>query len=129
MSIRVKCPNGHELKVKSSMAGKSGLCPICRAVVQVPVPKDPLEDSILDMLRTIKPAVSSEGESAETPLAGTDGAGHRSPSHRVDVHDGLPAAVAPKKSCIRCHREIDLGTHICPHCHTYIASVADFGLR
>lgn len=129
MSIRVKCPNGHELKVKSSLAGKSGLCPICRAVVQVPVPKDPLEDSILDMLSTIRPVVSSEVEAAETPLAGADGSGHRSPSHRVDLPDGLPAAIAPKKLCVRCHREIDLGTHICPHCHTYIASVTDFGMR
>ena len=129
MSIRVKCPNGHELKVKSSMAGKSGLCPFCRAVVQVPVPKDPLEDSILDVLSTIKPVVSSAGEMSEATPAGADSSAHRSPSHRVDVHNGLPAAVAPKKVCIRCHREIDLGTHICPHCHTYIASVADFGMR
>ncbi len=129
MSIRVKCPNGHELKVKSSLAGKSGLCPICRAVVQVPVPKDPLEDSILDMLSTIKPVISSEGDGAEAPPAGADGATHRAPSHRVDMHDKLSAAMAPKKLCVRCHREIDLGTHICPHCHTYIASVTDFGLR
>lgn len=129
MSIRVKCPNGHELKVKSSLAGKSGLCPICRAVVHVPVPKDPLEDSILDVLGAIKPVVSSEDPSAETPLSGADGSERPLPSHRVDRHDGLSASIAPKKVCVRCHREIDLGTHICPHCHTYIASVTDFGLR
>lgn len=129
MSIRVKCPNGHELKVKSSLAGKSGLCPVCRAVVQVPVPKDPLEDSILDMLGTIKPVLSAASETAEPPLSEADGSGQSPPSRRVDLHDGLPAAITPKKACIRCRREIDLGTHICPHCHTYIANVADFGMR
>jgi hypothetical protein len=31
-----------------------------------------------------------------------------------------------KKSCWRCHKEIETATHICPYCRTYIASLADF---
>ncbi len=32
---------------------------------------------------------------------------------------------APKKSCVKCTQEIDAGTRICPHCHTYIGGLAD----
>jgi Zn finger protein HypA/HybF involved in hydrogenase expression len=71
------------------------------------------EDAILDILglqttlsRT--PALS-EGELAEA-------------APRLEVHEH----VTPKKSCHRCNQEISAGTHICPYCHTYIASLQDF---
>jgi hypothetical protein len=113
MAIRVVCPNGHVLSVKDSLAGKSGLCPQCRAVVRVPQPRsaDDFEDAILDMLGP-KPAD-----------------GHHAPSsavQRVDPPTEHERSGAPHKSCFRCHQEIDIGTHICPHCHTYIASLSDF---
>jgi hypothetical protein len=38
MSIQVVCPNGHTLTVSDSCAGKSGLCPVCKAAVKVPQP-------------------------------------------------------------------------------------------
>ena len=48
MSIEVECPNGHQLRVKDKFSGKSGLCPHCKARVQVP---DTLTDAgILDIL-------------------------------------------------------------------------------
>ena len=31
MGIRVVCPNGHRIKVKSELAGKRGICPECEA--------------------------------------------------------------------------------------------------
>lgn len=118
MSIRVSCPNGHVLEVKGALAGKSGLCPVCRAPVRVPQPHkaDEFEDAILDMLGP-GPAKASAGEPAASGI------------HRIDGGtDGAEAAAngPPKKTCFRCHREIDLVAHICPHCHTYIASLADF---
>lgn len=36
MGIRVSCPNGHVLNVKSHLAGKKGRCPSCDAVFEVP---------------------------------------------------------------------------------------------
>jgi len=36
MGIRVRCPNGHELNVKSLLAGKRGVCPHCGARFQIP---------------------------------------------------------------------------------------------
>ncbi len=56
MSITVNCPNGHVLKVKNELAGKSGLCPYCRARVDVAMPartpkKPPItDDDILGLL-------------------------------------------------------------------------------
>jgi len=44
MPIEVQCPNGHQLWVKDELAGKTGLCPRCRAKVQVPVRKPVPED-------------------------------------------------------------------------------------
>jgi len=38
MGIAVKCPNGHEFKVKDKYAGKKGLCPYCKGQVAVRVP-------------------------------------------------------------------------------------------
>lgn len=38
MGILVKCPNGHEFRVKDKYAGKKGMCPFCvgQVIVQVP---------------------------------------------------------------------------------------------
>lgn len=36
MGIRVTCPNGHVLNVKSHLAGKKGRCPSCEAIFEVP---------------------------------------------------------------------------------------------
>ena len=38
MTIRVVCRNGHALKVSDSSAGKSGPCPVCKVLVQIPSP-------------------------------------------------------------------------------------------
>ena len=113
--IRCVCPNGHVIKVKDSMAGKAGLCPVCRARVKVPdPPKEPVsEDAILEIL----------GPSVATPQSDT--------VTHFDLGDtvNVPARHergTPKKSCHKCNQEIPSGNHVCPHCHTYIANLNDF---
>ena len=117
MSIRVVCPNGQALDVKDDLAGKTGLCPKCKARVQVPeLRRDELsEDSIMNILG---PRVSRAVQPA--PVASSPKTG-RSPQV-------APAASAgpPKKSCHKCNREISAELHICPFCHTYIAKLSDF---
>jgi len=115
MSIRVVCPNGHVLKVKDALAGKTGLCPLCKARVQVPQPQaaEISEDAILDIL----------------------GPGVSNPSKDSGIFDAAEGAEAtpddeerratPKKSCQKCHHEISAGIHICPYCNTYIAGLTD----
>ncbi len=114
MSIRCVCQNGHVLNVKDSFAGTSGLCPSCKGRVVVPKPekKSISEDAILGLLGRQTPAERVEAESSGVLLAASDSDLHRLPF--------------PKKICNRCNREVTLGTHICPHCHTYIANLSDF---
>jgi hypothetical protein len=37
MGIRFYCPNGHKLNVKDFQAGQKGVCPVCDAVMQIPM--------------------------------------------------------------------------------------------
>lgn len=113
MAIKLVCPNGHALKVPEKLAGKSGLCPVCRARVVVPRPgPDALsEDAILGILGSHTPRaatqITSEQLEAARAAAGTD-------------------AEEAKKTCRKCNREIAAAMHICPFCHTYIAGLHDF---
>src|SRR5688572_4566756 len=38
MPIEVRCNAGHTLKVADTWAGRTGRCPVCKALVQVPAP-------------------------------------------------------------------------------------------
>ncbi|HLA84458.1 MAG TPA: hypothetical protein VJL29_06665 [Thermoguttaceae bacterium] len=111
MSIQVTCPNGHVLRVKSCFAGKVGLCPTCKAKVLVPqIDGSFSEEEIIDVLGPHDPSQSGAGSTIVS---------NRSLDHTV----ASPAP--PKKSCSKCNREIAAGTHICPFCRTYIASLKD----
>jgi len=111
MSIKVVCPNGHEIRVKNSSAGKTGLCPTCKARVTVPeIERRPLsEEAVMDLL--------GEPE-AGGPL------GKASPTESlVEAGEEADFRVKPaKKMCKACEREIDTDTHICPFCHTYVGA-------
>ncbi|MDZ7616518.1 MAG: hypothetical protein U1E05_05895 [Patescibacteria group bacterium] len=110
MAIRVLCPNGHVLQVRDDLGGRVGRCPACKAIVQVPAVDDFPEDAIMHILGRPAPRPSRDSGDGEEPLRSRADHGHHGP---------------PKKSCVKCHREIELGTHICPFCHTYIAGLAD----
>lgn len=116
MSIRVVCPNGHVLKVKESLAGKTGLCPHCKARVEVPLPsqEDLSEDAILGLLDSGGPR----------PKDGTGST--RPPARPASKPKAASGSSPPMKSCHKCHQEIEAGIHICPHCHTYIAVMTRF---
>jgi hypothetical protein len=115
MSIEVTCPNGHRLKVKDSMAGVTGRCPVCKGVVQVPKPDPPelSEDNILDFL----------GPSPTTDRSLTD-----------TIHDfgdsvimrGSAIHRTPRKVCVKCNRDIPALIHICPFCHTYQTEFSNY---
>ena len=116
MSIRVICPNGHVLNVKDHLAGKAGLCPMCKAKVQVPQPQPEAvsEDAIMGILGPQPAAVGQFSAAAATDQV--------EPSPTATSDKNSP----PKKSCYKCNQEIEVGIHICPHCHTYIAELTDF---
>jgi len=112
MSIRVVCPRGHQLSVKDEYAGKTGLCPVCKAPIKVPESSNGgVSDQ--DILGLIGPYEEKEGPPKKSPLVGE--ATHNEP------HFGK----APRKCCARCQREILAESHICPYCHTYIRAASD----
>jgi len=107
MSISVRCRNGHVLQVKEKMAGRTGLCPVCRVHVRVPLMRAEKvsEDVVMDILGPRSPASPFQGLSAPGIRAADDEAVNSSP---------------PGRSCHNCHGEIAAGTRICPHCRTYV---------
>jgi hypothetical protein len=113
MPIEFPCPNGHKLKVDEASSGKKVRCPVCKAVAIIPRrrPKELDEDAILGILGPHQAKPVPAGESPES-----------SPGPADDVELFGP----PKKPCPKCHREILGETHICPHCHTYVANIDDF---
>jgi hypothetical protein len=115
MSIKVVCPNGHALKVKDDLAGKMGLCPVCKARVQVPAlrPQAISEDAILDLMGTAEVPARSAPEARESPAAAPG----------IARKDGQ---APPMKTCTKCNQRISALIHICPYCHTYIAKLGDF---
>ncbi len=70
------------------------------------------EDAILGLLGKQSPTERAAAESSGVLLAASDPALQRLPF--------------PKKTCSRCNREVTVGAHICPYCHTYIANLSDF---
>jgi hypothetical protein len=117
MSIEVTCPKGHRLRLKDSMAGKRGLCPVCRVPVTVPRPESRSlsEDVILDILGPTSGSSSQILSAKELQEFEQGGSRIERGHHSI-----------PHKVCTKCNREIELASHICPFCHTYIAELADF---
>lgn len=114
MGIRVSCPNGHTIKVRDSFAGKTGLCPACKARIKVPeIPQEGLsEDAILGILGDADP--TQDGKEDQRGAAFEPPVETYTPPQRT------------LKSCQSCGREISVQTHICPFCHHYIANPKDF---
>ena len=115
MSIRCVCRNGHVLRVKDSLAGAVGL-----ARVQDPRERAPAASRV----RVGRRDSTYSGGARPTPPQGyLRQLRCRWPTPPPRESIGRPT---PKKSCERCNQEVSAGSHICPHCHTYIANLSDF---
>ena len=121
MPITVSCPNGHQLTAQESNAGKTGKCPICKAAISIPVlhQSEISESAIMHILGNPEPQSRSRVGTVIAPpkRATVPKAAKSTPSSATLPHIKL---------CPSCEREIDMGYHICPHCHTYITGLNDF---
>jgi hypothetical protein len=118
--IQLKCPNGHHLTAKESNAGKVGKCPVCKAAVTIPVlHRTAITDSAIVSILGDLSAVKRVKKVTPKPVVPPAGLKSSSVSSSSTV---LPHI----RLCPNCEREIDMGYHICPHCHTYITSLNDF---
>ncbi len=123
MTIRMSCPNGHKLKIKDELAGKIGRCPACKAKFLIPrleaAPVSSIsEDEIIDVLAPDDPTQRRDFVDLTQSSLGGDSSDSILSLNRQGFE-------TPKKVCHVCHQEIDAKTHICPHCHHYIAQVSD----
>jgi hypothetical protein len=118
MAIQVTCPNGHTLKVSDEMAGKRGLCPICKAKVEVPKREagELTEEAILEILTAGEE--SPRAKAAET--SDLDPMAQRAAARRAPE-----GPATPRKTCPRCHAIIPGGMKICPNCKTYVATLEE----
>ncbi len=105
----------------SSILRRAKLCPGCRTPTS-------FSFSICPTCGTPLPSTGWRPASPDddSATATVDNA-HESPSRPARADEKAPddSSGTPKKSCVKCTREIDAGTRICPHCHTYIGGLAD----
>jgi len=112
MSIRVICPNGHDIKIKEKYAGMQGSCPICKAPIKVPI-QDAYstemfgEDSIMDVLQPHESGVS--GLSLQI-----------SDIEAWDLREQQAETGKTTKKCVKCQELIPENAHVCPYCHSYV---------
>lgn len=119
MPIELICPNGHRLTAKETSAGKTGKCPVCKASVTIPVPN---RSVAADSAVVVAVLGELNAKSAAQRVGRTVLAPKRQPT--VAVKDS--SALARVRVCPNCEREIDLGYHVCPHCHAYLAGLNEF---
>jgi len=119
MSIKVTCPNGHALQVKNEFAGKSGLCPHCKARIVVPKPQTVSEDDLLEVLgppravHHMEMAAPSDSLPHPQPAVSTE----EPKKEEAAVLEGS-SAVRRKKVCPKCCEIISVNYSECPRCHT-----------
>jgi anti-sigma B factor antagonist len=108
MSICVRCPNGHVVRVKEEYAGKNGLCPHCRAKMHVPLLERP------------------SGE-----LRATGEFVHQDPHHNRAVSVSATPFPTRKKPrlCIGCGNIVSQSFAVCPRCGTRLATYRHLDVR
>ncbi len=99
MGIRIVCPNGHALKVKSKYSGRVGLCPLCKGRMKIPSIVKSKESSMSGLSIKIPEFVK------DVPL----------PSRTEDV----------EMLCSKCHESVPGDAAVCPHCNTYVVRLPD----
>jgi tellurite resistance protein TehA-like permease len=83
MGIRFSCPNGHNLNVKTFLAGKRGVCPQCGAKFVIPIEAESQNTNAVQT-RSLNPSLIVE---AISPSAVQTTMANGSPSIMIQVAD------------------------------------------
>ncbi len=127
MSIKVTCPNGHTLQVRSEFAGKSGLCPHCKARIEVPKPEPAAvsEDDVLAVLgppRVVhhEPGVSEPAPEHHSTASREEAKKHEAPRRESPKKDAASPTgselLKRKRVCPRCCEIVSYSQDDCPRC-------------
>jgi hypothetical protein len=112
MWIKVACPSGHMLKVRTKYSGRVGKCPQCEASVQIPLLSEEQMFELLDAEAARSPNLSVHQEKQPDP---PDAASNAS-SHTI----GSTVLRKAPKTCPRCKKQCSPKYTICPHCRTFL---------
>jgi hypothetical protein len=126
MFLRVKCPNGHALKVPVKFAGRDGVCPVCKAKVHIPPldRNDVTDEAVLDALGPTATSLSTVSRYAasrdDLPVHQESAADASSPETQdTRVHDD-DSSLLKIRRCPQCQRRVPPHFRLCPHCKTYL---------
>ena len=114
MGISVKCPNGHEFKVKDKYAGKKGLCPYCKGQVAVRVPDAVSSDNLSKAAYRAAAEEHGAAEAASTVF------------EEPDQHDASSSGSLLGSSVIRhnikckCGERVPMWFARCPKCGEFM---------
>jgi hypothetical protein len=126
MFLRVKCPNGHALKVPVKFAGRDGVCPVCKAKVQIPPleRKEVSEDAVLDALGPTGTSLSVVSRYAasrdDLPVHQEESGEPQAADQDTQVQHGDDSSLQKIRRCPQCQRRVPPHFHVCPHCRTYL---------
>jgi hypothetical protein len=114
MWTRVKCPNGHSLKVRTKHGGQSGKCPQCAALVTIP---ELTEEELFALIDAV--AGGQEGEVHQDPKHDTSFKANEASSGESSLLVGSQM-FKRLKTCPKCKQQFSAKFTICPHCRTFL---------
>jgi hypothetical protein len=117
MPIDVTCPNGHSLKIKEKYAGKAGLCPRCKAPIQVPA----LVPNSIEDLIDLTPRAPVTKVAAFDPAADDDDEpaaqhGTHNPARVGESLLSSSSLVKHQKVCPKCYQVVPIWFARCQIC-------------
>ena len=118
MGIQVRCPNGHDFKVKDKYAGKKGLCPYCPGQVTVRVP----DAASSDNLSRAAYRAAAEEHGATVPATGSSSVFD---DHGETTDPGLSASLIGSSAIrhniiCKCGEKVPMWFAKCPKCHQFL---------
>lgn len=94
MGIRLTCPNGHKLHLKSFLAGRRGICPHCGARFHIPGERLP---ELPSGAKTISPSVAIQARSSREQPPAKHGSSVALAAldveHLLGIHNDIPCAI------------------------------------
>lgn len=116
MGIEVKCPFGHQFKVKDKYAGKKGLCPFCKDQVAVRVPDAASSDSGLSKAAYRVAAEQHGGSVTSSSSVFDDDVVANDPSASSSL---LGSSVIRHNIRCKCGERVPMWFAKCPKCGHY----------
>ncbi len=118
MGISVKCPHGHEFKVKDKYAGKKGLCPFCKGQVAVRVPDAVSSENLQKAAR--RAAAEQHGAGAAAAAAASSIFDESLPQDASTSSSLIGSSVIRHNVLCKCGEKVPMWFARCPKCGDFM---------